>query len=55
MEEVTADIFINSSNNLTVSFGAPEEKDIRDLATSYLMYKIGWLFVKFLFFITFVF
>ena len=50
MEEVTtADRFMNGSTNITVSFGATTEKDIRDIATSYLMYKIGWLLVQFTF------
>ena len=50
MEEVTtADRFMNGSTNITVSFGATTEKDIRDMATSYLMYKIGWLFVQLIF------
>ena len=50
MGEVTiADRFVNGSTNVAVNFGAPAETDIRDLATSYLMYKIGWLFVQFTF------
>ena len=45
-EVTTTDRFVNGSTNVAVNFGAPAETDIRDLATSYLMYKIGLWFVQ---------